>query len=290
MTSNLISKKHAACAAGGISRSPFKLCLGGLVLLHIFTMSSILAHDTWVAPSDYFAEPGKPVIFELTSGMKFPSLETGPKTERIAKTGFRSAAEKGELKDLKGGKEALRSSVAFSHPGIVTVWFEAKPKELELTDKDVREYLEEIRAPDSVRAIWDKRQKGAKWTESYVKCAKTVVVVGDGADDKTFAEPVGMSLEMVPLTNPAKSQPGEKLTLKLLRDGQPLPQASVALVREGHADRIFQVTDAEGRVTFTPGKAGQYMLSSIILEPTDDSSIWKSRFATLTIQIKERSP
>ncbi len=290
MTSNLIGKKHAARAAGGISRSPFKLCLGGLVLLHLFAAGSILAHDTWVAPSAYFTEPGKPVIFELTSGMKFPALETGPKTERIAKAGFRSAAEKGDLKDLKGGKEALRGTASFSQPGIVTVWFEAKPKELELTDDEVSEYLEEIHAPDSVRAVWDKRQKGAKWKESYIKCAKTVVVVGDGADDKTFAEPVGMSLEMVPLTNPAKLQPGEELTLKLLRDGQPLPQASVALVREGHADRIFQVTDAEGRVSFTPGQAGQYMLTSVILEPTDDSSIWKSRFATLTIQIKERSP
>ncbi len=32
------------------------------------------------------------------------------------------------------------------------------------------------------------------------------------------------------------------------------------------------------------------MLTSVILEPTDDSSNWKSRFATLTIQIKEQSP
>ena len=257
MTSNPARKSRADRAALGISRSSFKLVLGGIVLLHLFAAGSILAHDTWVTPSTYFAAPGKPVTFELTSGMKFPALETGPKTERIAQAGFRSAAEKGDLKDLKGGKDALRSTASFSQPGIVTVWFEAKPKELELTDDDVREYLEEIHAPDSVRAVWDKRQKGAKWKESYIKCAKTVVVVGDGADDKTFAEPVGMSLEMVPLTNPAKAQPGEELTLKLLRDGQPLPQASIALVREGHADRIFQVTDAEGRVTFKPGKAGQ---------------------------------
>lgn len=262
----------------------------GMTLALLLSAGSVFAHDTWVTPSTYFIAPGKPVLFALTSGMKFPVLETGPKAERIAQAGFRSAAEKGDLKDLKGEKEALRSTVSFSHPGIVTVWFEAKPKELELTDDDVREYLEEIHAPDSVRAVWDKRQKGVKWKESYIKCAKTVVVVGDGADDKTFSEPVGMSLEMVPLTNPAKAQPGEELTLKLLRDGQPLPQASVALVREGNADRIFQVTDAKGRVTFTPGKAGQYMLTSVILEPTEDSSIWKSRFATLTIQIKERSP
>ena len=290
MTQEPTEKNCTRRTAEKISRSPFKLRLGGIVLLCLFTAGSIQAHDTWVTPSAYFTAPGQPVTFELTSGMKFPVLETGPKTERIAQAGFRSAAEKGELKDLTGAKEALRSTTTFSKPGVVTVWFEAKPKELELTDDQVIEYLDEIRAPDSVRAVWNKHKKGAKWKESYIKCAKTVVVVGDGADDKTWAEPVGMSLELVPMTNPARAEAGQEFSLKLLRDGQPLPQAMVALLREGEENRVFQATDAEGRVTFTPAKAGQYLLTCVILEPTDDSSIWKSRFTTLTFQTKERSP
>ncbi len=270
----------------GQVRSPDRRRLCAIVILCVLVTGSMQAHDTWVSPSAYSSATGKPVIFALTSGMKFPALETGPKPERIAKAGFCSAAEKGEIKDLTGAEEALRGTLSFAEAGIVTVWFEARPRELDLTDEQVVEYLDEIHAPAAIRETWEKQKGRQKWKETYIKCAKTAVAVGDGAGDKTWSEPVGMALEIVPLTNPVTAKAGQGFSLKLLRDGQPVPQASIALVEEGHENRVFQVTDADGLATFTPTKAGQYLFTCVILEPAGKNSIWKSRFTTFTFQAK----
>lgn len=82
-----------------------------------------------------------------------------------------------------------------------------------------------------------------------MKYAKTVVLVGDGGGDKTWPEPVGAALEMVPLTNPGQVKSGQEFAVRLLRDGQPVPQASIAHIPEGGKDRVFQLTDADGTAT-----------------------------------------
>lgn len=264
----------------------WRRCLIATAGILLFSVGASFAHDTWVTPSAYETATDQPVTFALTSGMKFPALETGPKVERIARAGFRSAREKGDLKDLAGDKEALRGRSTFAQAGIVTVWLEAKPKDLELTDDQVIEYLDEIHAPASIREAWSKREKGAKWTESYVKCAKTVVLVGDGGGDESWSEPVGAPLEMVPLSNPVTVKAGQEFSVQLVQDGKPVPQASIALVPDGEKAHLFQVTDAEGRASFTLPSQGQYLLTCVLLEPTSKASIWKSRFATFTFQAK----
>ncbi len=266
--------------------SMWRRCFVAAAVVLLFSVGALSAHDTWVTPSAYETATGQPVTFALTSGMKFPALEAGPKLERIARAGFRSAREKGDLKDLASDKEALRGKATFTQPGIVTVWLETKPKELELTDDQVIEYLDEIHAPASTREAWSKREKGAKWTETYVKCAKTVVLVGDGGEDKSWSEPVGVPLEMVPLSNPVTLKAGQEFSVRLVQNGKPVPQASIALVPDGDKAHVFQMTDAEGRATFLLPSHGQYLLTCVILEPTSKASIWKSRFATFTFETK----
>lgn len=66
-------------------------------LLFAFSLASssfVFAHDTWITPSAYSATVDQPVMFEITSGMNFPALDTGPKPNRIAKSGFRLGAER----------------------------------------------------------------------------------------------------------------------------------------------------------------------------------------------------
>ncbi len=48
---------------------------------------------------------------------------------------------------MTGGEKALQTKAVFAQPGIVTVWLEAKPKEIDLTDDQVREYFDEITKP-----------------------------------------------------------------------------------------------------------------------------------------------
>ncbi|MDQ6624992.1 MAG: DUF4198 domain-containing protein [Verrucomicrobiota bacterium] len=55
-----------------------------LVLLLLALTHAASAHDTWLMPDRFEIAPKQSVTLDLTSGMAFPALETGPKKERVA--------------------------------------------------------------------------------------------------------------------------------------------------------------------------------------------------------------
>lgn len=268
----------------GMSRRAAICVAAGVYLLNIFPL---FAHDTWIVPSTFATAAGKEVRFDITSGMKFPALDAGPKADRIAKAGFRLGSKTGDLKDFFGSKEALRVSRSFDENGVAIAWLQSLPKQLELTDEQVAEYLEEARAPSDIRSAWERQKGKAKWKEEYIKYAKTAVAVGNAASDESWNQPVGLILEIVPLSNPTTIKAGQSVAFKMLRDGKPLPNAALALVREGSEERVYQTTNAEGVATFPFTKAGKHLLTTMILEsPTSDPPLWHSNFSTFTLEVR----
>lgn len=256
----------------------------GLVLFTLLG-SVALAHDTWLITDRIDVPANAKINIALTSGMKFPALEFGPKPERIAKAGFRLGAQNGELKEFTAGNEALRIETSFEKEGVATIWLQLLPKELELTDDKVAEYLDEIRATDEVRSAWARRKAGEKWKEEYTKCAKTCLAVGKAEDDRSWSEPVGLALEIVPVTNPTALKAGESAIIRLLRNGEPAANVAIALVQDGSDERVFQTTDANGVATFTIPKPGKYLLATTLLRPGKESGSWRSVFSTFTLQV-----
>ena len=250
--------------------------------------ANCFAHDTWLSPSTYSAQPGETITFDLTSGMEFPKLDSAVKPERVAKAGFRIGGDEAAITDFKPAAHALRFEHQFAKSGVGTVWLQLKPKDIELSDDDVAHYLEEARASEEVQRAWAEQKGREKWKELYTKCAKTCLAIGDAPGDRSWAEPVGMALEIVPLADPAALRVGEQGRFKLLRNGQPLPKAAVALHTEGDAGPHFETTDAQGVVTFPLKKAGATMLATVHLRPPASGKPWESEFSTLTFAVKPK--
>lgn len=258
-----------------------RLSLASILLALMSGIAS--AHDTWLLSDQSEVAPNARVTFELTSGMKFPALEVGPKPDRIARAGYRVGGESGELKEFRAGEKALGLTTSFAKEGVATVWLQALPKVLELTDEQVAEYLEEIRAPEDVRSVWERHKPGEKWKEEYVKCAKTCIAVGHAEGDNSWSEPVGLMLEILPTTNPTTLKAGEKATFRLLRNSQPLPECAIALVAAGTDERVYETTDAQGNATFALSKPGKFLLASTLLTPGKEGA-WQSVFSTFTLE------
>jgi uncharacterized GH25 family protein len=108
---------------------------------------------------------------------------------------------------------------SFNEAGIATCWAELKPRQLELTAKQVEEYFAEIDASPSIRESWANMKAPKRWREIYVKHAKTFSYIGDTEKDQSWSEPVGMSLEIVPGKNPATIKPGAAFPVRVLKDG-----------------------------------------------------------------------
>jgi uncharacterized GH25 family protein len=119
----------------------------------------------------------------------------------------------------------LRLSAVLGEPGVAALWVESRPRTLTLEPKEVEHYLQEVGASPAVRARW---QSSRRWRESYAKLAKTYVRVGAPEGDRSWAEPVGQPLEMVPGRDPTSVVAGDELPVIVLKAGKPLPGLTVA--------------------------------------------------------------
>jgi uncharacterized GH25 family protein len=257
-------------------------CFAACVVLALSASAS--AHETWLQPSTHAAAGGKSVRFDLTSGMDFPKQEFAVERDRVANAAFRSAGSTGTLGASKRGAKALTWNHAFAKPGLATVWVDLKPKGITLTPDKVEEYFAEINASAKVRATWKALPMGTQWNEMYTKHAKTYVRVGDEASDESWKVPAGMSLEIMPLSDPTRVSVGDTLRVSLLRSGFPLPRTSVGLMIEGDAKRTFAATDETGVASFPITRAGAALIYAVDLRPGSRRSSWESDFATLTFE------
>lgn len=259
---------------------PVRTILG--IAVSILIAWPATAHDTWILASHPSVTPGKKVSFDLTSGMAFPANEAGVKPERLARASSRLGEAVSDLVREAAGKKALRLSARFSKPGIAAVWVESKPRSLELKPAEVKEYLEEIGAWESIGRKWE--QGKGKWRESYTKHAKTYVRVGRPERDDSWSRPVAMELELVPESDPTQLAAGEEFPVRLLKNGQPVPDVAVGLVAASAKSGTLSRTDSEGRASLRLERGGWWLIRATVLEPSSKPDLdWESRFTTLTL-------
>ncbi len=257
-----------------------------LSLLTILTTVAI-AHDTWLIPERFVVTPNTSVLLDLTSGMAFPNLETSIKSERIDRARCRLAGQTMALSDLSSAPKSLRFKALMSDVGVATFWVELKPRSLELTPNQVQEYLDEIDAPAPVRQQWANAKQPRRWREVYTKHAKTFVQVGDSQTDRSWAEPVGMSLEIVPETGPTRLRRGDEFSVRVLENGTPLADFPIGFVREGSGHGQIRKTDSEGRVKIRLARSGRWLLRGTKMRKSTQPDVdWESDFTTLTVRVK----
>lgn len=268
-----------------------------LCILTIFVCFSTLhtasAHDTWLLPKAFRLKPEQRSLLAFTSGMIFPKNNYAIKPDRIENAFVLLAAEKTQLTKRQTTPKALEIPVMPPNVGVATAFVELMPKSLSLTPKLVREYLGEIGATDSLKAVWrNVPQKGnnMKWRESYTKHAKTFFFVGKEEDvkrDSSWKKPCGMKLEIIPEAHPGLLRAKGTLPVRVLLDGKPLANFPVGFVGESGAKSILQTTNTEGQTTFALPKAGRYLLRGTLLKPLQTNDLeWQSDFTTLTVEVR----
>jgi uncharacterized GH25 family protein len=245
-------------------------------------------HDTWILASRPTASPGQVVSFDLTSGMAFPANEVGVGPDRLAAASARLGETIVDLDRGPGGKKALQLQKSFVKPGVATVWIASKPRSLELKPAQVREYLEEIGAWESIGQKWELEGKG-KWRESYTKHSKTYVRIGSDDQDDSWRKPADMELELVPEIDPTRLIAGDVLPVRLLSRGQAVSGVGIGLVAAGAKSGSLSKTDSDGRVTLRLDKPGWWLIRATVLEPSSKAHLdWETRFTTLTVFVSKK--
>jgi uncharacterized GH25 family protein len=99
---------------------------------------------------------------------------------------------------------------------------------------------------ENVVKAWASRQY-AKWVEAKSPASRTVL---------------GDELELVPASDLTKTREGDKITLRLVSSGQPVPDATIAIDH-----RPIGETDSKGEVRLRLHKAGIESISASIRRP-----------------------
>ena len=181
--------------------------------------ASAPAHDWYVQSVDYSLQaPGSTVLFQGW-GHKLP-LDDAISGEKIAS--LRLLAPDGAVTQLPVAPERGFHAipVELSAPGIYTVAGESNPGYYNMyADKDGKVHhstsaLDELK--DAARVMLSVR--------AY-QFPKTYLAVGD-TDGASAPQPLGATLEIVPVQAPGTLHAGDRLELSILFEGKPVPDGT----------------------------------------------------------------
>jgi uncharacterized GH25 family protein len=249
-------------------------------------MTSAMAHDFWLQPTEFWPQPTARTSVTLQLGHG-PARQRSPiRANRI--TRFEAIAPGGTTIDLRGnlhpGGRAEDGELRFQTPGTYVLVLE--------TDNAAQSNLPAIRFNDYAKvegltpALQERMRTGrmnADASESYSRRAKAIMQVGPTrtAAQSQVTRPVGLPLEIVPERDPYAEPRGTSLPVRVLYEGRPLAGALVKLTQLEHDAEPFEshLTDRAGRASFTLPASGTWLLNVIWTKPLPRSS--ETDFETL---------
>jgi len=262
-------------------------CLGAV----LFVPTCADAHEYWLSLDRWHAPAGQEVALSSLSGTGFRGERKPYAPERVVKF----VARTGVLLDLRRSGESGELTWARFSPadqGGTMFGYQSTFVPIELPAAQFDAYLKDegLDAPLATRRA--ARAKGPG-RERYRRCPKAWLT-GDDATRAT--RPLGLPLEIVPLTAPGADP---KLQVMVLMEGRPLANALVKAWRAPLDARfaapdpetrdstgvIAKVrTDQNGRATVPVAARGEWLLSCVHMAPCSeqDQAEWESTWASLT--------
>ncbi|MVN74804.1 DUF4198 domain-containing protein [Hymenobacter sp. HMF4947] len=280
-------------------------------LLFLIAATAALAHEFWLQPASFRVLPGTAVPLRLLSGENFAG-ETWPRPTRRVRRFVRLGPTPLDSADLRPVllADSVAPAVRCGAPGTHVVVLTSQPAFMELPAAQFTAYLREEGLDLALRQRQEADESGTKpGREAYRRCAKSLVFAAGptapaAAADTTFRRVLGLPLELVPEQNPYRLRPGAALTVRVLRQGQPVPGALVQ-VWDASPPAVTGLsrfsakptgvitpqhftthTNAQGRVLVRLPGAGPYLLAAVRMEAAPPAlanrADWLSTWASLT--------
>jgi uncharacterized GH25 family protein len=266
--------------------------------------SAAQAHEYWLQPDRYQAAAGDTIEVGAFAGTGFRGERKpypAPRALRLSLT----AAHTMDMRPI-----AVNGDLSFAHFVLpdnrgALVAFHSDYSEIELPAAEFDRYLKDqgLDGPLAARARLGATEGPGR--ERYGRCAKTWISPPAGDAEATRATtPVGMPLEVVPLTDPVRPGP---LRVRVLYGGRPLAGALVRAWRQplapgahaveaAHRDSTGFVaevrTDAGGTARLALSGAGEWLVSCVHMVPSENraEADWQSLWASLTFARAATSP
>ena len=261
--------------------------------------TAALAHEFWLEAPRFRLQPGQTVSVRPLVGENFhggPWSNKAAKVQRLVRFGP-TPADSTDLTPAPGFAPAdtFRTAFAFAQPGTHIVLLRSTNSFIELPAAEFTAYLREEGLDYPLTLRQERGQTATTGRETYRRCAKTLVQVGEAAatpaaTDSACRHVYGLPLELVPEQNPYRLATDKALTVRVLRSGRPAPGVAVQVWQRqpGGLPTSHFTTRANqnGRVLLRLSGPGPYLLAAVSMAEAPatlrDRADWQSTWASLT--------
>lgn len=245
------------------------------------------AHDFWIQPATFQAEPGSTLSFTFQVGHgKF--RDRWNNNQRIVSLidFYRGAPRdlRGQLRDGASFDFALSNAA----PGLHLVAVQSNYAISELPAARFNDYAREEGLVPILTARRAAGTVGKPGRERYSRRAKALVQIGPAttASNMFATRPIGLKLEIVPDRSPYGLGKDRVLPVHVLYQGRRLANATVKLTNLDNDERPVSVvrTDRNGRARFRIPASGRWLLNTVWADPVrDDPKVqFDTTFSSLT--------
>ena len=259
-----------------------------LLLLTFLSSTILFAHEFWLMPTKFRVKINESVHLTFYVGENFMGELWKRKKDKTLKLTHFTNQKQIDLTDVSVKSDTNDISLNFKNEGTHVLALETKNSFITLEAQKFNEYLKD----DGIDNIYKLRdRKGELYKSSkefYRRCAKTLIQVGTKSDD-TYKQNTGMPLEIIPQQNPYVSKVGDKITVKVLFNGEPLANKMVVTWNKTATVKTRQQklrTDRNGHMTFILDRKGQWMVSTVHMIPIENNpeADYQSFWGNLTFE------
>lgn len=261
--------------------------------------TAVFAHEFWLEAPRFRLQPGQTVNVHTLVGENFaggPWTNKAAKVLRLVRYGP-APADSTDLTPAPGVAETdtFRTAFTFGQPGTHVVLLRSTNSFLELPGDKFTAYLREEGLDYALRLRQERDETATPGRETYRRCAKTLVQVGEAAatpaaSDSACRHVYGLPLELVPEQNPYRLATDKSLTVRVLRAGKPASGAAVQVWQRqpnGLPTTHFTTrANQSGRILLRLSGPGPYLLAAVDMTaapaPLRDRADWQSTWASLT--------
>jgi uncharacterized GH25 family protein len=261
-----------------------------LPLFILFFSVSVFAHELWLVPQKYIIKKGETISLFANTGHNYPISVSAVTPDRVGNYILAGDSGSRPISNYEVREKSLAADVSFERQGTFTAALSVKPRIIKLDAESFNDYLQH----SHLKSVYDLRKKEGivdkNAVEQYSKYPKTIVQVGRILTDSPLS-PLGLKIEIIPLKNPYTLKEGDRLDVRVLFEGNPLPEKEIAWTYPGakyeFAGSTF--TDKSGMARIPLSKSGPYVIRTIHMEwVKKDSHEWESFWASLTFEVKSR--
>lgn len=278
-------RRHLSRSTRAPGNAAWRRWLAGACLASL--SGTLAAHDFWVEPHRFTADVGDHIQIQLYEGQRLRGV-TLPfiphwfsRFELIDPQGARAIHS-----DMGDDPAAL---IRVRNPGSNWVLYRSNRNVVALEADKFHSYLRDEGLEFVIALREAAGQSELPVREYYSRCAKSLITVGAGPPAQAGAMDFGMTLELVPLSDPAALRPGEPLALWVRYRDDPLPGALVVAFRRDEPEQIVAGrTDAKGRVSLPLEKSGIWLVKVVHMIPVEDdpTAEWESFWASMTFAVQ----